>query len=112
MSAKGIANTQDGRKVETTDQFRIASTTKTYTGLRILQLYDQKLLDINDPISKYYPDFPNGDSITLRNLLHMQSGMSDFAGHAFLEQWYNNPSMQLSIAEEIQMGANDSAKFL
>ncbi len=111
VSAKGIANFQDNSKVQATDQFRIASNTKTFTGIRILQLYDQKLLDINDPISKYYPDFPNADSITIKNLLHMQSGMADFAGHEFLEQWYNDPLLQLSIAEEIQMCADDSANF-
>ncbi len=111
VSATGVANMQEGRLVETTDLFRIASNTKTFTGIRILQMHDQGLLDIHDPISKYYPDFPNAENITLKNLLHMQSGMADFANHAFLEQWYEDPLLQLSIEEEIQICAADSASF-
>jgi len=111
IRAKGRANLQEGTLVDAEDQYRIGSISKTFTGLRVLQLYDENQLDINEPISVYYPNFPNAENITIKNLLHMQSGMTDFAGSDFLEQWYHNPQLQLSISEELQLCANDSIHF-
>ena len=56
----------------------IASITKLFTYSAINLLNDKGLLKMNDPLSKYIPDYPMGDSITIRNLFENTSGIVDF----------------------------------
>ncbi len=55
--------------------FRIASITKTMTSAVIVQLAQEGKLQFSDPISKYVPSVPNGENITLAELLNMRSGL-------------------------------------
>jgi D-alanyl-D-alanine carboxypeptidase len=55
--------------------FRIASNTKTMTAAIILQLAQEGKLSLGDPVSKYVPRVPNGDNITIAELLEMRSGL-------------------------------------
>jgi D-alanyl-D-alanine carboxypeptidase len=55
--------------------FRIASITKTMTSAVIVLLAQEGKLQFNDPISKYVQNVPNGEHITLANLLQMRSGV-------------------------------------
>ncbi|NIF03956.1 serine hydrolase [Chryseobacterium sp. Tr-659] len=55
--------------------YRIFSTTKMFTAIVLLKLEEQGKLSLNDKLSKYYPDFPKGDSITLANILSHTSGI-------------------------------------
>ncbi len=56
-------------------RFHIASVSKPFTAMAILQLQEQGKLNISDPISRFVPDFPNGDRITLEHLLTHTSGI-------------------------------------
>jgi D-alanyl-D-alanine carboxypeptidase len=71
-----------GRKepIGPNDQFRIGSNTKTMTGTVILQLVQEGKLSLDDPVSKYHLAVPNGDNITIAQLLDMRSGLRDFTG--------------------------------
>ena len=55
--------------------FEIGSVTKTFTATAVLQLWEQGKLDLDDPLGKYFPEFEKGAGITIRQLLHMQSGL-------------------------------------
>src|SRR2546423_3768156 len=55
--------------------FRIASNTKTMTAAVIMLLAQEDKLRLDDPVSKYVPDVPNGDKITITELLNMRSGL-------------------------------------
>jgi len=59
-------------------RFRIASITKTMTSALILQLAQEGKLRLGDPVSKYVPGVPNGDSITIALLASMRSGLFDY----------------------------------
>jgi D-alanyl-D-alanine carboxypeptidase len=58
--------------------FRIASNTKTMTAAVIVQLAQEAKLNFNDPVSQYVPGVPNGDNITLAELLEMRSGLYNY----------------------------------
>jgi CubicO group peptidase (beta-lactamase class C family) len=58
-------------------RYHIASVSKPFTALAILQLQEQERLNLSDPISHFIPGFPNGDRITLENLLTHSSGIPD-----------------------------------
>lgn len=63
----------------TTDYvFQIGSMTKQFTAVAIMMLQEQGKLNTNDVLSKYIPDFPAGDKITIHHLLTHTSGIKDF----------------------------------
>ena len=55
--------------------FRIASNTKTMTAAVIVLLAQEGKLRLDDPVSKYVPGVPEGDKITVTELLNMRSGL-------------------------------------
>jgi D-alanyl-D-alanine carboxypeptidase len=57
---------------------RIGSNTKTWTGTAILQMVEEGKLSIDDAVSTYRPDVPNGDNITIGQLLDMRSGLYNY----------------------------------
>jgi len=58
--------------------FRIASNTKTMTAAVIMQLAQEGKLNFSDPVSQYVSGVPNGDNITLAELLEMRSGLYNY----------------------------------
>lgn len=89
-SADNIAN----RSMKTDDIFRIASMTKAITSTAVMMLWEEGLFQLDDPISKYIPEFktpsvldslnmadttytakPAGKEITIRHLLTHTSGI-------------------------------------
>ena len=58
--------------------FRIASNTKTMTAALIVLLAQDGKLKFSDPISAYVPDVPNGEQITIADLLKMRSGLYNY----------------------------------
>jgi CubicO group peptidase (beta-lactamase class C family) len=58
--------------------FQIGSVTKQFTTAIILRLQAEKKLSVQDPISKYFPHYPKGDSITIENLMLHTSGIYNY----------------------------------
>lgn len=75
--AKGKANFKTGEKRDLDDPFRIGSITKTFVATTVLQLVEEGKLSKSDKLSKWYPDFPDAEQITIEHLLRMQSGIVD-----------------------------------
>ncbi|MFI6786917.1 serine hydrolase domain-containing protein [Nonomuraea sp. NPDC050383] len=57
---------------------RIASNTKTMTAALIVLLAQDGKLRLDDPVSAYVPDAPNGRNITIAELLKMRSGLDTY----------------------------------
>lgn len=74
--AYGKADTQRENTLES--KFRIGSLSKTFTSAAIILLAKDSLLDLNDPLSKYYTGFEHGDEVTLKQLITHTSGIGDF----------------------------------
>ncbi|OQP63490.1 hypothetical protein A3860_24420 [Niastella vici] len=58
--------------------FNIASITKTFTAAIILKLQQQGKLSVSDALNKYYPGYPNGEKITIHQLLTQTAGIPDY----------------------------------
>ncbi|ESU19812.1 beta-lactamase [Flavobacterium enshiense DK69] len=76
--AFGKSNLELNVNMTTENVFQIGSMTKQFTAVSILILEKQGKLNINDPISKFVPDYPSGNEITIRHLLTHTSGIKDF----------------------------------
>jgi D-alanyl-D-alanine carboxypeptidase len=81
--------------------FRIASVTKTTTAAVILQLAQEGKLKLDDPVSKYVPEVPNGDNITLAQLLEMRSGLFSFTDAPALSVSMDNDPTRVWTPQEL-----------
>ena len=63
--------------IQVDDQFQLASVSKMFTAEAIMLLYAKGMLDYDDDITKYLPEFPY-KGITIRNLLNHRSGLSRY----------------------------------
>jgi D-alanyl-D-alanine carboxypeptidase len=78
--AAGLANIPANRAMRPTDQFRIASITKTFVAAVVLQLVTEHRLALDQPIAGLPPEpVPHRDVITVRELLDHTSGLFDYS---------------------------------
>ncbi len=75
----GIANFESGAKIDSTTFFNIASVSKQFTAMAILQLHEKGKLNIDDSVAKYFPEFKAEffKDIKIRHLLSHSSGLPD-----------------------------------
>ncbi|MCL1674701.1 serine hydrolase domain-containing protein [Elizabethkingia meningoseptica] len=76
--AFGKANIELNVNMTPDNVFQLGSMTKQFTAVAILMLEEQGKLKVTDPVSKYVPDYPSGDKITIHQLLNHTSGIKDF----------------------------------
>ena len=57
--------------------FEAGSISKQMTAAAVMQLVQAGKLATSDTLSKFFPDFPAGDKITIEMLLNMRSGLTD-----------------------------------
>ncbi|WP_313000106.1 serine hydrolase domain-containing protein [Chryseobacterium gleum] len=62
-------------QVNKNSKFIIASVSKIFVKYGILKLVEQGKLKLSDHLNQYIPDFPNGEKISIENLLFHQSGL-------------------------------------
>ncbi len=83
----GYADIEKKEIVSTETKFRIGSVTKQFTAAAILKLQEENKLSVTDKLSKYFPDFPRGEEVTLHHLLTHTSGIHSYTGKSdFLEK--------------------------
>lgn len=78
QKAFGKANLELDVNLSPENVFQLGSMTKQFTAIAVLMLEAQGKLATQDPISKYIPDYPSGDQITIHHLLTHTSGIKDF----------------------------------
>jgi CubicO group peptidase (beta-lactamase class C family) len=61
--------------------FQIGSITKQFTSAIILQLKEKQKLSLQDKLSQYIPDYPNGDQITIEQLLTHTAGIYNYTNN-------------------------------
>jgi CubicO group peptidase (beta-lactamase class C family) len=75
--------------------FPIGSITKIFVSTSVMQLQEQGKLNIQDPVSKYLPGFPNGQNIKLYNFLTHTSGIDRL-------HWHRGDTTPLKLVQEIE----------
>jgi D-alanyl-D-alanine carboxypeptidase len=97
----GFANIKAKLPMTTTTKFRMASNSKLFTAIAIMQLREQGKLGLDDPVAKYLSWFkakPAGDDdgpITIEQLLSHSSGLQREAG----DHWV---SYEFPTAEQLE----------
>lgn len=72
----GLADIESKTACTPETNFRMASVSKQFTATAVMLLVDRKKLSLDDPLSKFFPGFPEyGEKITVKHLLTHTSGI-------------------------------------
>lgn len=86
--AHGVAD-DSGQSITADTVFQLGSVSKSFTALVVNQLAAEQLISLDDPVSKYIPEFGKGkqkewrNKITVKHLLNHRSGFSMLDGNQY-----------------------------
>jgi D-alanyl-D-alanine carboxypeptidase len=101
---KGKADIKTGAAMKSADRVRICSITKTFTVTVLLQLVDEGRLSLGDTLAKFYPDIPNADRITIRQLCNMTAGIFNYSDdETFLKTYTEDPNKVWEPKEQVDI---------
>ena len=91
-------------------KFYLASVSMIFTAVAIMKLVEDNKVSLDDPLSKYLPDYRYGNSITLHHLLIQRSGIPPIGQHGKVD--YDSISKFVHTTEQlINYFKNDSLLF-
>jgi CubicO group peptidase (beta-lactamase class C family) len=111
----GYADIKNKIPITADTKFRIGSVTKQFTAAAILKLQENNLLSVNDKLSKFIPDFPRGNEITIHQLLTHTSGIHSYTGnHDFIAKVTKtiSPDSLVNSIKKDPYDFNPGEKFL
>lgn len=91
-AAQGYANKENNVKNVLDTKFNIGSIGKMFTATAVMQLVQEGKINLDDPLSKYLPDYPNKDvaKVTIDQLLTHTAGTGDFMGEEEIKTFNAN----------------------
>ena len=104
----GLANTADKVPVTPETKFRIGSVTKQFTAAAILKLQEQGKLSVDDKLTKFIPDYPRGEEVTLHHLLTHTSGITSYTSKV---DFYEKVTQPIEPADLIASFKQDKFDF-
>ena len=106
-SAYGMADLENFVPATTETVYRLASVTKPITATAVLQLVEAGKVDLDAPIQRYVPAFPEKQwPVTVRHLLSHQAGIRNWTDEEF-----HNTRHFASIAESLAVFKDDPLLF-
>jgi CubicO group peptidase (beta-lactamase class C family) len=114
--AYGSANLELNVPLTPAMVFNLASITKQFTAVAILQLVEQGKISLHDSLQKFIPDFPSkGYTITIENLLTHTSGIKDYMQldypDSYMERWDYRPKQLIDSFKNIPLEFEPGTKF-
>ncbi len=77
---RGLADVEARRPITPDTPFRLGSIVKQFTAALVLKLVAEGRISLDDPVSRFFPDWPQpGAAATVRQLLNHSSGIQDFS---------------------------------
>ena len=104
----GMADLEDSAPAISSTLYRLGSISKSITAVAILQLYERGKLDLDAPVQKYCPAFPQKDSpITSRQLLAHLSGIRHYNDDGKGDVPADSARHFTTMEESLQLFASD-----
>ncbi len=107
--AAGVKDLETDSPMLPDSQFRVGSNTKPIVAVILLQLVEEGLVELDEPLTTYLPGFTVWSDITVRMLLNMRSGLKEFlAIPACLLTVMLNPETAMTPAQVMQFVVDDT----
>ena len=92
----------DGVRATTNMHFRIGAVGWQYQATILLEMVDRQQIALRDPVSTWFPDYPNADRATVRMLAASSAGFGDYVyGQGFFQAVSANPFRRWTADELI-----------
>jgi CubicO group peptidase (beta-lactamase class C family) len=93
---QATGDSMTGVPASTDMHFRNGAVAISYVSTLLLRLVDEKKLSLDDTLSKWLPDFPHAQQVTLGQLAQMTAGYPDYVigNEQFSNEVYANPFQQ------------------
>lgn len=108
-STSGTIDLARKKHMQRDDVIRVGSMTKTFTAVIVMKLIEEGRLSLDDPIAKWFPDFPNAEVITVRHLLNHTSGIPEIIPKVLMKSII--PSTYWKPEELVNIIAQDESSF-
>lgn len=104
VGASGIADRATQTPMTPDTRVRIASISKIFTAVVVMQLVEEGELSLDDPLSTWFPNLlPNAEAITVRNLLQHTTGLYDYLeDRSYASLPYQQPDRVFAPEELVQ----------
>lgn len=112
---KGFGYADIEKKIPVTPdtKFKIGSVSKQFTAVAILKLQEEGRIKTGDKLSKYIPDFPRGNEVTIYQLLTHTSGIHDYNSTPGLDMTKPvTPQALLDIIKKLPYDFNPGERYL
>lgn len=109
----GYSDLKNKDNVNKCDHFRVGSITKMFTGIVLLQLYEEGIVNLDNKVSDYFIGLPDDfKNVTIRELGNMRSGIPDYYDNSKFQKEFNkNPYRNWSPSELLSIGIINSPLF-
>ena len=108
--AAGVADREAGSPITVDTRLELASVTKLFTRIAILQLAQTGKLSLDDTVGKFLPKYPNPvvrHNVTVDMLLRHRSGVGSFWNERFMAR----PADVRSVNDYLELFQDDSLLF-
>lgn len=102
--AYGFANAENKLAAKPDTKYKIGSVTKIFTAAMIFQLIEEKKLNLNRPLSEFYPKIPNADKITIGHLLNHKSGIANYTDSPDFENYRTQQQTNKDMLARLESG--------
>lgn len=114
IGSSGYADIEKKIKMTPCHFHHTASIYKTYIAVVIMQMVQEGKIKLDDNLTNYVSSnilnkLPNGNSVTITNLLQHRSGMPDIFQVDFILDFFNNPTKSYSVEELLKYVYNKKA---
>jgi D-alanyl-D-alanine carboxypeptidase len=99
--AFGVTDVAAKTPATTATRFRIASVTKMFTAVAVMQLAERGRIELDDPLAKYLPAAPHAAEVTIRQLLMHTSGIWNYGDEAINSGRVAVPTTRAAIVASV-----------
>lgn len=103
----GFSDIENKIKTDENTKYRIGSISKTFTSVLVLKAVEEKKLNLNQSIDKYFPTIKNAGKITIKHLLSHRSGIHNFTNDKDYLTWNTQPKTEKEMVAIITKAGSD-----
>lgn len=112
LAVGAIGESADGVPATPDMHFRAGNISAGFLTTTVLQLVEEGKLRIDDPLSRWFPDLPDADRITIEMLASSTAGYLHFPNlEDFVAEFYADPFRTWTANELIAFGTADGTQF-
>lgn len=107
QKAVGFADAEKNSKANINTQYRVGSVTKVFTAVLMMKAVEEKKISLDQKLSEFITDIPNGEKITLEQLLQHRSGIHNLTDEPEFWQYYTTPKTSIELIGIIKKYKSD-----